>query len=247
MKSSAPASVAAWSTRSKEAPGSAKAMLAVTVSVNRNVSSKTTATALRRSRSQQVADVDPVEGDPAGVDVVEAGDQAGQRRLARAGRPDDRHRLAGGDGEIEAVEDGVGVRGVGEPHPLEADLAGPGRQSLRTGPVGDHGGGVEDLANPFRRGHGPLRLGDDLADRAQRVDQHRDVEVELDQLPHLDAVVHHQEARRRRARRPWTATGSRRAAAGSERGSWPGARSGRRRCPPGAPAGDAAPARRRSP
>ena len=55
---------------------------------------------------RQVADVDAVDGDPAGGDVVEPADQRGQRRLARAGGPDQRDRLAGGDVEVDAVEHG---------------------------------------------------------------------------------------------------------------------------------------------
>ena len=39
--------------------------------------------------------VDTVDGDRARVDVVEPHDQVHQRRLARAGRPDDRDHVAG--------------------------------------------------------------------------------------------------------------------------------------------------------
>ena len=43
---------------------------------------------------RQVAHVDAVHGDPAGGDVVQPADQRGERRLARAGRPDQRDGLA---------------------------------------------------------------------------------------------------------------------------------------------------------
>ncbi len=53
----------------------------------------------------QVAHVDAVESHPAGRRVPEAGGEARDRRLARAGRADERHGLAGRDVEIEMRQD----------------------------------------------------------------------------------------------------------------------------------------------
>ena len=55
--------------------------------------------------------------------VVEAAQQLGERRLARAVDADDRHRGARGDREVEALEHGGQVGPVRERHVAEADLA----------------------------------------------------------------------------------------------------------------------------
>ena len=71
--------------------------------------------------------------------VVEAADQLHDGRLAGAGLAHQRHGLARGDGQVDAVEglvaDGVGVAEV---HVVEADLA---RRGARGRP-GASGGGV---------------------------------------------------------------------------------------------------------
>ena len=46
---------------------------------------------------RHVADVDAVDGDAPRVDLVEAGQQRADRRLAGAGRTDEGHRFAGAD------------------------------------------------------------------------------------------------------------------------------------------------------
>ena len=52
----------------------------------------------------RLAHVGAVDADVAGVDVVEAGDQPGDRRLPRRSRADERDRLARRDHQVEAVE-----------------------------------------------------------------------------------------------------------------------------------------------
>ena len=138
-------------------------------------------------RAAQVVDaeppeVDPVELDGAGVHVVEAGEQAGHGRLAGPGRAHEGDRGARLDGEVEAVEDRVGVvvaeADVGEADAARALGGGAGRQRLRMGRVGDDGLGREHLVDPFEGGGGALRPGHRHADRPQRPHQQRHVGVE---------------------------------------------------------------------
>ena len=53
-----------------------------------------------------LGDVHAVQGDPARRDLVQPGDERGERRLARAGASHEGHGLAGADVEVDAVEDG---------------------------------------------------------------------------------------------------------------------------------------------
>ena len=198
MKSCAPASRAARSMRSLDASGSAKAMLAATESLNRNVSSNTMPTARRSACNGHIADVDPVEHDATGVDVVEAGDQAGDGRLAAAGGADQRDRLAGLHPKVEPVEDGPGRPGrIAERDGFEAELTGrrgPARPSASfTGVrcVDDLRLGHQHFVDPLARGDRPLRLGEDHAEHPQRPDQHHDVDVERDQAAEGQAAVDH--------------------------------------------------------
>ena len=52
----------------------------------------------------ELAQIDAVDLDGAGLGVVEPAEQLGQRRLAGAVLADDRQRRPGGDRQIEAVE-----------------------------------------------------------------------------------------------------------------------------------------------
>ena len=75
--------------------------------------------------ARHLRDVDAVERDRAGVDLVEAHEQVDERRLARAGRPDDGDRLAGLRDEREVFDQRL-VRLVAERDVLERDLAAHG-------------------------------------------------------------------------------------------------------------------------
>ena len=77
----------------------------------------------RYSSTVDVAQVDAVDLDRAGLRVVEPAQQLGQRRLAGAVHTDDRHRGAGRDRQVEAVEHGPAARGVAEGHVAEPELA----------------------------------------------------------------------------------------------------------------------------
>ena len=65
-------------------------------------------TAVTRSRhdvERELAQIDAVDLDRARLRVVQPAQQLGERRLAGAVLPDDGERRAGGNREIEAVED----------------------------------------------------------------------------------------------------------------------------------------------
>ena len=70
----------------------------------------------------QLAKVEAVEQDAAALRVVEARQQARDGALARAGRSDERERLARSDVQIEPVEHGV-VALVPEPNPCQLDVS----------------------------------------------------------------------------------------------------------------------------
>ena len=118
MNSSAPASFAAARDRVHRRFGFGERDVLGTLSVNKNVSSNTIPTARRSSRRRSLAHVDAVEDDAAGVHVVEAGQEPGDRRLAAGGRADHRDGLAGVHDEVEAVEHRR-ARPVPERHALE--------------------------------------------------------------------------------------------------------------------------------
>ena len=70
------------------------------------------------------ADVVPVDQDLAALELVEARDQLAKRRLARAGVPDERERLPGGNRQVEVAQDRLLI-GVAEVDIAELDLARP--------------------------------------------------------------------------------------------------------------------------
>jgi hypothetical protein len=80
--------------------------------------------ALRRA---DVADVEAVDQNGAGGEVLEAGDQPQQRRLAAARRPDEHGEFAVLDLEIDAVDDAHGAEALA--HAFQFDAA-HGRVSL---------------------------------------------------------------------------------------------------------------------
>ena len=82
----------------------------------------------------EVADVDAVDRDATLGHVVQARGQRRERRLARTGEADERHRLARAQHEVDAVEQialaGRGIR-IPEVHALERELAARARRSSR--------------------------------------------------------------------------------------------------------------------
>ena len=120
----------------------------------------------------QVAHVDAVERDAAGLRVVEARDERRERRLARARAADQGDGAAGGEREVEVAQHGpVGVvaerdvaRSAARRRPRAARGAPAGSADLRLF--------VEQLEDALAGGDGALVLADPHADHAQRPDQH---------------------------------------------------------------------------
>ena len=95
------------------------------------------------------ADIDPVEQDPPGGDVVEARHEVDQRRFSRAGRPQEGHGLARLDGQVDPLQDGFGVRAVVVEGDVFEDQPPRDRfgQGDRIRRVPDVGHGIQDLVD----------------------------------------------------------------------------------------------------
>ena len=94
-----------------------------------------------RSYGGEPRDVPSAEQDPAGVGLLEAGDHAQQRRLARARRPEQREELAGLDGEVQGVdrhEVAEALAQIDDVHGSPHKGLGRGLSGLNGGRVGDH-------------------------------------------------------------------------------------------------------------
>ena len=137
----------------------------------------------------QVADVDPVHDHPPGRCVVEPRDERGQGGLAGARTPDERDRSSWQDLEIHLLEHEA-ARLVREIDALEAHMTPPGRERLRVGPVGDLLRLVQDLEDSLTGCGGPLSLPDPHPEHSQRHDQHREQEVEREEVPDRECPVH---------------------------------------------------------
>ena len=112
-------------------------------------------------------DVLPVDGDPARGRVVEAVEQPGDRRFARARRPDDGAAGARRDDDVEAFEDFAGGL-VAELDILEPDFAAADVQRLGAGRVDDFGRRVEKAEH---RLHVDQALPDRAIDPAEHVER----------------------------------------------------------------------------
>ena len=116
---------------SSSASGIAKPTLPLTVSPKRNVSSNTSPTPRRSSLEPKLAHVDAADRHAAAVRVVEAREQRGDRRLAGAGRADERERLAFRDRRATAR------RGSGARRRRRSGRPRSGRRSARGKPRGE--------------------------------------------------------------------------------------------------------------
>ena len=145
---------------------------------------------------RQIAEVDAVEADRALLDVVEARQQPGDRRLATAGRADQRDAGARLDGQVEAAQHRCG-RVVSEVHVIEAHAA--DRRAARTGlrqvdgsrRIGDFWHCGQHLVDAQQGRRGPLTEGNRHAQVAQRKHEQRDVLHELEHLPVAHLAVEH--------------------------------------------------------
>ena len=124
IHSSAPTAAAASSISAHELRrGRPKAMFSATVPAKRNPSCGTMPSCRRSELLRDVAEVVPVDRDPALARVVEAGEQLRDRRLARSRLTDERDGRACGNLEVDVVQD-LGQLAVAEADVVEVDSAG---------------------------------------------------------------------------------------------------------------------------
>ena len=115
-----------------------------------------------------------VDRDPAARDLVEAEQEAHQRRLARTGGPDHGDLVAGRDDEAHLVQDRP-ARVVGKAHRLEADRAALDLQGPCVRRVGDLGLERQEAVDVLEVGQGLAQL---AVDHAQEVERHVELEEE---------------------------------------------------------------------
>ena len=156
----------------------------------------------RRSDSWvTVAQVRAVDRDPTGARVVEAREQLRDRGLPGARVADERDGGAGGDVEVEVVED-VGELAVPEADVVEVDVAVDPRELARVGRVDDVGLLVEDGRDPVECGRRREERVVELRELLHRVEEVREVEREGEQRSHASSRPRRRASRRRRARSP---------------------------------------------
>ena len=131
----------------------------------------TTPMLARSEFERDVADVDAVDADRAGIRVAQALQQGHRGALAGAGVADQRHRLAGLGDEGEVVH-GRAVAAVGQADPLELDLA-PARGRGIARRLLDHRRSrvehVEELGEPRRLEEQPGDEADRLVHAADQL------------------------------------------------------------------------------
>ncbi|MBG9887032.1 hypothetical protein ABE10_10915, partial [Bacillus toyonensis] len=131
----------------------------------------------------------PADGDRSAGHVEKAGDERDERRLARAGGPDDRHRLTGVGREADSGEHRRGGARIGELDVVEGDGSGDGEGRDAVLRTGHRRLGVEDLADALGRDR---RTGDHHRHEARHDDAHHDladVLHEREQRADLDRAV----------------------------------------------------------
>ena len=152
------------------------------------------ASAPRRSAKPQLADVDAVDADRARLGIVEAQQQVEDGGLAGARRPDDRHRLARRDAEVEAIErQRLGPRRIAEGDLLESARcpAPAGQAAWAARPRAMTGGSARSSARRSAAPDGALQVADGLADGAARARHQHGVEHEGREVAGADAAGDH--------------------------------------------------------
>ena len=125
---------------------------------------------------------------------MEPGEEIHERRFARPGGADDRHRLPGGNARRDVGQHRDAV--VAEREVAELDLAPDPRARMpRRGPlVPNRRLGVEHLQHALPGRHAALQQVGDPAEGNHRPRQHRQVPVERDQVAERDAAVDDRDA-----------------------------------------------------
>ena len=143
----------------------------------------------------QVAQVHAVEQHPSRVGVVEPGEQPRHRGLARPGLADKRHRLPGGDVEVEVRQHDR--LAVAEPHRVERHPRGrtarPG-SSAGSARLGDRRLLLKDAGELLQRRGGALEGVVELRHVLQRVEEPLQVQQERGEHADLDVAVEHPQA-----------------------------------------------------
>ncbi len=125
-------------------------------------------------RQAQLPHRHAAEAHPPVLRVVEAGEQLGDRRLARARRPDQRHGLPRLDVQGQPVEHRLAAR-VTEPHVVQLDRERARRHRHRVRGVRDLRPGVDEVVDPLDAGPCQLRADHQRADHPSRPDELADV------------------------------------------------------------------------
>ncbi len=148
------------------------------------------------------ADVDAVDQHLPAGDVVEAGDQVGDRRLAGSGLADQRHRLSRLDGQVDVLQHGL-VRLVGEGDAAQLDAAVDTTHRRGVGGVDDARLRVQQLQHLLAAGHRRLHGGVELAELLDRLEETADVgqegddHADRDRVPAVGEASEEQHRRRR--------------------------------------------------
>ena len=165
-------------------------MFSATVVENRKVSWPTIADRGAQRVQLGVAHVQAVDQHPAAVDVVEPGDERGQRRLAAAGRADQRHRAARLDRQVDVGQHRPALL-VGEGDAVEPDQSRAVGQRPGVRQLDDVALHVQHLEDPLAGGHRPLVLADPHADHPQRHDQQQQVGVDGEEVAQRQIALDH--------------------------------------------------------
>ncbi len=135
--------------------------------------------------ARERADVDAVERHRSRGHVVEPGGEGRHRGLARAGEPDEGHRLARFEGQVDAVEEIAEPFGrvlIAEVHAREGELAPRPLDRDRSLGVGDRVLAVEDVEESVGRGARVDREREQEPDRLDRPGEHRRRREERDEV-----------------------------------------------------------------
>ena len=148
-------------------------------SLNRNVSCGTKPIFLRSDATEIVANRTAVDQYHSGFRVVDARNQVDQRRLARAGRADDREAAAGGHAQVHVVQDLLAF--IAEVEPAEFDLA-LNLAVLRARSICDLRLLLHDFVDADQRRRAALEDVDDPSQRDDRPGELHHVGAEGDEL-----------------------------------------------------------------
>jgi hypothetical protein len=142
-------------------------------------------------RDLDVADVLAVDAHGPFLRFVEARDQVGNGRLARAGRTDESDCRSRRCGERDAVELSARLARwvVAERHAVEDHLTGQAPRIDSALAIGDLRFGVEQQEDPLGRGAGDQRLVVETAQALHRAEDEAEQEDELEEFSDLQPAI----------------------------------------------------------